>query len=68
MFFSKETKRVDLALTSEHHTEKNAESKEANAKSEMFTNLLERDSHTMDSFKESVSYYDDTVKKYWASA
>lgn len=69
VFFSKDTKRVDLALTSEHHTEVNAENREENAKTEMYTNQLERVFHDdMNTFKESASFHDDMVKINWESA
>ena len=68
VFYSPETKRVDLALTAEHHKSQNAEHKETNAKSEMFTSLLKLTYTDMDGFKEAVSYHDDIVKTYWLQA
>jgi len=61
VFFSKESKRLDLELTSATHTEQNNEFKESNAKHEIFCGQA-RQLHSLNEFKEKTSYHPDLVK------
>lgn len=65
VFFSAETKRVDLCLTSETHKEQNATCMAKNADHEVFKGV-NRLVQTMDAFKENVNYHPDFIKDNWS--
>jgi len=63
VFFSAETKRVDLELTSETHKEEQATVKGTNAEHELFSQVTKRVPHSdFESFKTSIEHHTDYVK------